>query len=159
MRILWSTVSNAALKFRRIKAVIFPLSIAVRMSLLTRRRAVSVPWYCLYADWYGSDKEKVIIWSEIRFDTILSIVFPRDFKLETQDIRASYKMFILFDNGMSSPALCSSNINYRIWFTNHSREMCYCILFHCCLLLLTGTITLLSMGLDIHKILFLGTYM
>ena len=38
-----STVSKAALKSIKTNAVIFPSSMADKMSLLTRRRAVSVP--------------------------------------------------------------------------------------------------------------------
>ena len=71
MSILWSTVSNTALKSRRIKAVFFPLSRDVSISLLIRRRAVSVPWYCLYAGliWIWQGEGSSMIWNPVWYNS------------------------------------------------------------------------------------------
>ena len=50
-RIVWSIVSKAAERSSRVNAVTLPSSIAERISLWILRRAVSVEWNFLYADW------------------------------------------------------------------------------------------------------------
>ena len=52
-RIEWSIVSKAAERSRSVRTVMSPVSRAVCMSLVTFRRAVSVLWADLYADWLG----------------------------------------------------------------------------------------------------------
>ena len=54
IKIVWSTVSNAADKSRRTRMTEWPLSIAVTISLSTFFNAVFGPWNFLYADCKGS---------------------------------------------------------------------------------------------------------
>ena len=54
VKIVWSTVSNAADKSRRTRMTEWPLSIAVTISLSTFFNAVFGPWNFLYADCKGS---------------------------------------------------------------------------------------------------------
>ena len=49
-RIVWSTILNAAPGLRRSSSVTLPSSAEPRMSETTRRRVVSVEWWCRYTD-------------------------------------------------------------------------------------------------------------
>ena len=48
---MWSMVSNAADRSKRVRAVTDPLAILRRMLLWILRRALLVEWCYLYADW------------------------------------------------------------------------------------------------------------
>ena len=48
---MWSMVSNAADRSKRVRAVTDPLAILRRMSLWILRTALSIEWCFLYADW------------------------------------------------------------------------------------------------------------
>ena len=56
MRIVWLILSKAADKLSKVSAVTLPLSIFKVISLCTFRRAVSVEWSRLYADWNTFDR-------------------------------------------------------------------------------------------------------
>ena len=55
-RVEWSIVSNAAERSSNIRAVGSPLDKDRWTSFFIKRRAVSVEWPVLYADWYGLSK-------------------------------------------------------------------------------------------------------
>ena len=54
-RMLWLTVSKAALRSRRMRMLREPVSAEVRRSFRTLRRAVSVLWRGRKPDWRGSN--------------------------------------------------------------------------------------------------------
>ena len=60
-RISWSTVSKAAVKSSKARSAHLLVSIAHKMSLVTLISAVSDLQYCLFGDWMGSAKLRLVI--------------------------------------------------------------------------------------------------
>ena len=79
---LWSMVSIAEERSRRIRAEFFLLFIARRRSFWMRSKAVSVEWKGLYADWNGDNEGKVLRWLDILLWMIRSIILETKFRLE-----------------------------------------------------------------------------
>ena len=82
-KISWSSVSNAAERSNRVRIVDFPWSITCKRSLTIRRRAVSVLWCCLYADWKHACSPFLAMWLDNCSNTTLSKMFDTKDKLET----------------------------------------------------------------------------
>ena len=76
-------VSKAALRSKSTNMAPPSESTAWSMSFCTRRRAVSVLWSCLYADWNISYKSFSLRWSTNCSQTIRSISLETKDKLET----------------------------------------------------------------------------
>ena len=82
IRMAWSTVSNAALRSRRLNNETWPLSDAMARSLTTLIDAVSVEWNCRYSDWLDG---KLPVWLRKPFNccaTIRSINFDMNERLD-----------------------------------------------------------------------------
>ena len=80
---LWSTVSNAELKSNSTSKVTLWLSILIRMSLYTLRRAVSVLWPARYADWSAGYRSDWTNWSCVWLYTALSVSLEINCRLLT----------------------------------------------------------------------------
>ena len=79
---VWSTVSNAADKSRRMRREGEPLSAAMRMSLVTLTSAVSVLWAERKPDWNFSDRLLMLRWCCNWAATTFSNTLERNGRLE-----------------------------------------------------------------------------
>ena len=79
----WSRVSNAADRFRRDRIDTIPSSAALSRSQVIRRRAVSVQWFSLYADWNGSTRLFLPRWFFNCSRTTFSRIFEMNGTFET----------------------------------------------------------------------------
>ena len=104
MKILWSIVSNAALRSKGTSAHKWPSSINRAMSLTTAVTAVSVEWWTLYADWCAGSK---LFRPRCSFNLDVatrSTSFDKKLRLELgrQDLRSNWSMFDFLIIGLTT---------------------------------------------------------
>ena len=99
---LWSTVSKAALRSKRIKMAHLPLSIYSNRSLTILHKAVSVELNSLYADWSSGSTFSASMWAISCFFAAVSIVFPKKDKLDIGLYDSTFCWFLpLFNVGFT----------------------------------------------------------
>ena len=81
-RIVWSMASKAAERSTNVSVVTLPVSSDARISLRILRRAVSVEWNFLYADWYWLDVFELFICEFTWFTTTFSRTLKRKLRLD-----------------------------------------------------------------------------